>query len=331
MSQYKEEKKRAIEAVVLASRLCQHVQSNLIDGTSISKNDKSPVTIADFGAQAIVSLVLQKYFPQIPMVGEEDASALREENNPLSSKVFEAVRSVLPQANDAEILAAIDYGTYEGGAKGRHWCLDPIDGTKGFLRGDQYAVALALIEDGSVVLGVLGCPNLPLDIHNSDAQRGSLFVAVQGEGAQSLDMNGVFISDIQVDQAVQKHDLIFCESVETGHTSQSDSAKIADILGIKKEPVRIDSQCKYAIVARGEASIYLRLPTRIGYQEKIWDHGAGVIVIEEAGGRVSDIFGRKLDFSLGRTLAKNKGVVVTSGTLHKEVIQAVQEVLQNQE
>ena len=330
MSQYEKEKKSAIEAVVLASRLCQHVQKNLIDGVSISKEDKSPVTIADFGAQAIVSLVLQKAFPKIPMVGEEDATVLREENNPLAPQVFDAVRSALSDANDEEILQAIDYGTYEGGAKGLHWCLDPIDGTKGFLRGEQYAVALALIEDGEVVLGVLGCPNLPVDMNNQDGTRGSLFVAVRGEGAQSLDMNGIVTSDIRVDQVLEARDLIFCESVETGHTSQSDSAKIAELLGIIKEPVRIDSQCKYAIVARGDASIYLRLPTKPGYQEKIWDHGAGVIVIEEAGGRVSDIYGEKLDFSLGRTLANNKGVVVTSGALHDSVIEAVKQVLQIQ-
>ena len=59
---------------------------------------------------------------------------------------------------------------------GRYWALDPIDGTKGFLRGDQYAIALALIDDGDVVLGVLGCPNLA----NSDGSTGATFVAVPG-------------------------------------------------------------------------------------------------------------------------------------------------------
>ena len=82
-----------------------------------------------------------------------------------------------------------------------------------------------------------------------------------------LDMKEIHIRDIHVDQATTKQDLAFCESVEKAHTSQSDSAKIADLLGITKEPVRIDSQCKYAVVARGDASIYLRLPTR-RYQEK---------------------------------------------------------------
>jgi 3'(2'), 5'-bisphosphate nucleotidase len=58
----------------------------------------------------------------------------------------------------------------------RYWTLDPIDGTKGFLRGDQYAIALALVEHGEVVLGVLGCPNLP----NPDGSRGAIFAAGDG-------------------------------------------------------------------------------------------------------------------------------------------------------
>ena len=45
-----------------------------------------------------------------------------------------------------------------GEAEKRFWALDPIDGTKGFLQGDPYAIALALIVDGEIKLGVLGCP-----------------------------------------------------------------------------------------------------------------------------------------------------------------------------
>ena len=71
------------------------------------------------------------------------------------------------------------------------------------LRGDQYAVALALIEDGEVVLGVLGCPNLPRNISDAGSERGSIFAAVRGEGAQELDMKGLHIRDIHVDQATK--------------------------------------------------------------------------------------------------------------------------------
>ena len=115
----------------------------------------------------------------------------------------------------------------------------------------------------------------------------------------------------------------FCESVESGHSNQSESARIAEQLGITQEPYRIDSQCKYAAIARGDAQIYLRMPTRKDYREKIWDHAAGKLVVECAGGRVSDVEGRPLDFSRGRTLEDNRGVVATCGPIHDEVIEVV--------
>ena len=51
----------------------------------------------------------------------------------------------------------------------------------------------------------------------------------------------------------------------------------------------LDSLAKYAIVARGDADVYMRPPTRPAYSEKIWDHAAGMLVIEEAGGKLIDI------------------------------------------
>ena len=61
-----------------------------------------------------------------------------------------------------EVLNAISRCNSRGGKSGRFWVLDPVDGTLGFVRGDQYAIALALIEDGEPVIGVLGCPNYPM-------------------------------------------------------------------------------------------------------------------------------------------------------------------------
>jgi 3'(2'), 5'-bisphosphate nucleotidase len=121
-------------------------------------------------------------------------------------------------------------------------------------------------------------------------------------------------------------DARFCESVESAHSDQDESAKVVSLLGIRSEPFRIDSQCKYAAVARNDASIYLRLPTRADYEEKIWDHAAGSLVVECAGGRVSDVEGRPLDFSKGRTLSANTGVAATSGAIHDEVIAALKKV-----
>lgn len=247
----------------------------------------------------------------------------------LQEKVVEAVQEVLPELDPEEVLAAIDRGTYAGGAVGRHWTLDPIDGTKGFLRLDQYAVALALIEDGEPILGVLGCPNLPIDAAQPEGPRGCLFVAVKGQGARMYALDGNLERPVRVDGLTDPSQARFCESVEKAHSSQSDAARIAARLGITAPPFRIDSQCKYAAVARGDASIYLRLPTRADYVEKIWDHAAGVRVILEAGGQVTDMDGKPLDFGRGRTLASNqgKGVIVTNGALHDQVLAAVAAVL----
>lgn len=85
----------------------------------------------------------------------------------------------------------------------------------------------------------------------------------------------------------------------------------------------MDSQAKYAVVARGEAEIYLRLPTKPGYVEKIWDHAGGVLVVQEAGGTVTDIHGQPLDFTCGRGLEKNQGVIVTSGPFQQAVLQGL--------
>lgn len=294
----------------------------------MDKQDKSPVTVADFGAQAVVTHRLRTAFPDVPLVGEEDAAALREPGNrELAEQVVAHVGEGIPGIGPGEVLDLIDQGTYPGGPTGRHWTLDPIDGTKGFLRMDQYAVALALIEEGEVVLGVLGCPNLPLDPSDGDSEKGCLFVAVKGEGAFLRPLSGGAEEAVRVTEVRDTALANFCESVEAAHSSQSDSAKVAERLGITAAPFRIDSQCKYGAVSRGDASIYLRLPTRKDYQEKIWDHAAGAIVVSEAGGKVSDVTGRDLDFSRGRTLEANSGVIVTNGALHAPVVAAVREVL----
>ena len=149
-----------------------------------------------------------------------------------------------------------------------------------------------------------------------------IMIAVKGGGAGVVRSEST-VEPIRVSEVRDPAAARFCESVESGHSDQDWSVQIARKLGITTEPVRMDSQCKYAAVARGDASIYLRLPTRAGYEEKIWDHAAGMLVVEEAGGVVSDIDGKPLDFGHGRTLRHNRGVVATCGPIHAAVIDAI--------
>ena len=322
-SMYEQEYDVAVEAVRKASALCRRVREDFEREEALTKADRSPVTVADFGSQAVVLDALARAFPDDPVVAEEDATALRgEEHAAIRRRVVESVIAEAPHLDEHAVPAAIDRGRHEGGM-GRFWTLDPIDGTKGFIRGDQYAVALALIEDGRVVLGVLGCPNLPLDASDPSSAVGCLFAAIRGRGTRASALIGDEWSPVAVAAVTEPSAAVLCESMESGHTAHGASARIAETLGVQADPVRMDSQCKYAAVARGEASIYLRLPTRADYQEKIWDHAAGAMVIEEAGGRVTDLSARPLDFSQGRTLSRNRGIVATNGPLHPAVLAAL--------
>jgi len=312
----------AISAVVKASRLCRDVQNSLVSMDTVEKKDRSPVTIADLGSQALINLELLKSFPHDPIVSEEDTDALHRHEY-LKGKVLELVSAQIDHVSEAQILEAIDYGTREIDYKSRFWTVDPIDGTKGFLRGEQYAIALALVEDGRVVLGILGCPNFPLNDDRPEDGKGCLFATVKGNGAfmQGLDQDRK--EPIHVDSISHPREARFAEPVEKGHASHAAHAQISSALGITTPPYRIDSQCKYAAVSRGDVSIYLRLPKDKSYQEKIWDHAAGSLIVSEAGGRVTDIHGRSLDFSKGRRLQNNEGVVATNGKLHEKVLNAI--------
>jgi len=325
---YEHERLVAVEAVRKACRLSESVRATLISQGTITKSDRSPVTVADFSAQAVVNLALLTAFPDDPIMAEEDAAFLRSpQGAALKASVWHHVRAVVPGVADDAVLSAIDRGAGQGGPTGRHWALDPIDGTTGFLRGDQYAVALALIEDGQVVLGVLGCPKLPIGPGHPGGGTGCLFSAVKGQGATMQRIDDPTDRKITVTEIADPAAASFCESVEDSHSSHRHAARVASVLGMAAPPLHMDSQCKYAVLARGDVSVYLRLPTSADYEEKTWDHAAGWIIVKEAGGEVSDVRGQPLDFSLGRTLRRNRGVVGTNGKLHPHVIAALGRVL----
>lgn len=351
MSSYSKELEVAQLAVQRATLLTKNVFHEKAKGT-ISKDDASPVTIGDFGAQALIIHAIKKNFPDDEIVGEEEATSLRE-NHKLRDQIWALVDGTTLSDSTAEkvlggpvesidtMLDAIDAGNSSGGSKGRIWALDPIDGTKGFLRGGQYAVCLALMVDGDVKVGVLGCPNLPIDdsapltaesgVDQTDTEgKGVLFAAVSGQGARSRPLGTAGLGKSQAIQMKPVRDITqatFCESVEAGHSSHGDQHAIATKLGIVKPSVRMDSQAKYGSIARGAGDIYLRLPVNANYQEKIWDHAAGDLIVREAGGQVTDTLGRRLDFSKGRTLAENKGVVAAPAGVHASVLEVVKEVL----
>jgi 3'(2'), 5'-bisphosphate nucleotidase len=314
----------AIQAVRTAARLCQKVRKDLAEGGVIQKRDRSPVTVADYGSQAIICKTIREAFPKDAIVAEEDSGELRKpENSNILKQVTSYVREFSHSASSDEVCSWVDLGSHS--IQNRFWTLDPIDGTKGFLRGDQYAIALALIENGIVQLGLMACPNLYVDINRPDGRRGCLFLATRGKGSYQMEIEGEGKKTLSVSRADDPAEAFFTESVEQDHADHSTHLKIAQRLKITRPPFKMDSQAKYGIVARGEATFYMRVPSPSdpNYREKIWDHAAGAIIAEEAGGRVTDISGKPLDFSCGIHLEKNRGILASNGILHEAVLKAL--------
>ena len=325
MDQNSPEVVTAIQGAMKASALCQKIRKDLVAGESILKSDKSPVTIADYGAQAVICKWIKERFPHDPIVAEEDSKELRRpDHKKILEQVTSYVNAFVPNSSSEEVCSWIDFSS--NSITDRFWTLDPIDGTKGFLRGDQYAIALALIEKGVVTLGLLACPNLYVDIHEPYGERGCLFIALKGKGSVQMDSRGVNPRAISVSKVKNPSEATITESVEPDHADHLTHQRLAKKLNISKPSFRMDSQAKYGILARGEVTLYLRVPSpsEPGYKENIWDHAAGSIIAEEAGGRVTDVLGHPLDFSYGVKMVKNHGILVSNGFLHDVVLKALE-------
>src|SRR5512139_1454489 len=118
----------AMQAVQQASLLVKQVQAEMAAQT-LTKGDRSPVTVADFASQALVGFLLAQTFPDDPLVAEEDAQELRDPaQRAILDKVSGFVQRVLPEATPKRVCSWIDRGGSETGE--RFWTLDPIDGTK---------------------------------------------------------------------------------------------------------------------------------------------------------------------------------------------------------
>ena len=317
----------ALNVTRRASLLVRQVQAELIT-PALTKEDRSPVTVADYAAQALVGRLLAQAFPQDWLVAGEDSSALRTpEAVQVLKQITRFVRQALPDATSEMVCSWIDHRRTDSAV--RFWTLDPIDGTKGFLRGDQYAIALALVVDGHVQIGVLGCPNITKAQQPDLSGPGSLVIAVRDAGAWTTSLaSPEDFQQLQVSTQTDPALACLLRSFESGHTNVSQIDIFAQALGIQAAPVMMDSQAKYAVLAAGKGDLLLRLlsPSQPNYREKIWDQAAGSLVLEEAGGQITDLDGKPLNFTTGRSLRENRGILASNRLLHTAALSALQQI-----
>lgn len=319
---------RLIAAAGLVAEACllaQKVRLQLAGGDVAQKSDHSPVTVGDYAIQAWIGHRLSSLEPGCRIVGEESATALGRAAPLLVQHLLEVFGHLHPQPTRDDVFAWLAAGTGEGPLPSRFWTIDPIDGTKGFLQHGQYAVCLALIEGGLPVLGVLGCPALPHDglprALDAPDLRGCLLMAERGAGAFSVPLGGDCRAARPIHAARVKTPLLrVCESRDQTHSRQGLLSEAAGHAGIELQPLRMDSQCKYALVARGDADVFLRLPANPDYIENIWDHAAGALIASEAGALVSDLDGRPLNFAGGSRITGNRGILVAAPDWQAQIL-----------
>ncbi|KAA8519853.1 hypothetical protein F0562_014057 [Nyssa sinensis] len=301
----------------------------------------------------------------VSIVAEKDVRALsKADAGELLEAVVKTVNECLAEAprfglkipvmafGTTEVLEAISGCNSTRGPTGRFWVLNPVDGTLGFVHGDPYAVVLALIEDGEPVLGVLGCPNYPmkkewLSFQNGYRRiiskltqptpeswdKGCVIYARRGSGKAwmqpLLHREKKFVwpntgRPIHVSSIDNPSLATFCEAVEKSNSSHSFTSGLAHSVGLRNQPLHVNSMVKYAAIARGDAEIFMKF-ARAGNKEKIWDHAAGVVIIQEAGGVVTDAGGHPLDFSKGSYLeGLDRGIIACAGVkLHDKIIRAI--------
>ncbi|KAI4723019.1 3',5'-bisphosphate nucleotidase [Aureobasidium sp. EXF-10727] len=345
---YEHERMIAELAVQRASLLTKRILAD-IDKGALDKSDRTPVTIGDFGAQALMIGAIHHNFPEDSFIGEETATALRE-NDQLRDRVWDLVSTTHLQEKDLderlgnigsaeEMMDTIDLGNHPGGRKGRIWVLDPIDGTATFMRNQQYAVCLALIVDGEQRVGVIGCPNLDLSTGkisegNADnAGNGQMLSAIRGRGAtiRPLGHGGLQPATPISKRKEISSDPRTLDFVESGNSKSVDldfHRKVAEKLGAPWPGTDMwSSQMRYIAMAVGGGDIMLRFYSKKGHKSYLWDHAGGFLIFEESGGKVTDLDGKPIDFGAGRRFENNSEMVAAPEDAQPRILQLVNEML----
>jgi 3'(2'), 5'-bisphosphate nucleotidase len=350
-SRYVRERHIAELAVQRAAILTKKVLSSVNRG-EFSKTDATPVTIADFAVQSLIISAIRAAFPADKFVGEENGDVLRE-NDELRQRVWDIVSSTHLDDEESEsliaspssiedMLDAIDLGGGgQGGPEGRIWMLDPIDGTAAFLRNEQYAVSLALIEDGREKVGVLGCPNLHPNcerVQESLVDKdgyGLLLSAARGQGATVRPIGrGALLPSTEIRQLgagpEDLKDLHFVDSSVSNTWWHEKVREVAEYVGASYPATDIwSSHMRYAAMIVGGADVQLRIPRKkFGGHVYIWDHAGVQLIFTEAGGKITDLYGKEIDFGAGRELSNNWGIIAARGGVHSRIIEIVNQLVE---
>lgn len=193
-------------------------------------------------------------------------------------------------------------------SKNRVWIVDPLDGTAGFVKKDgDFAVQIGLAENGEPVLGVVFLP-----FHNT------LYFASKGQGAFAIE-NSDPPKRLQVSAKIDFAEMSI--AVSRDHRSPRMSY-ILENFGIEREIRRGSVGLKIGLIAQQICDLYIHLSPR----SKLWDTCAPQIIIEEAGGKLTDLFGYPMRYDIA-DVQNHNGVAASNGAIHGETIRQLRPLL----
>ena len=225
-----------------AAILAVNRQAMKIDG----KTDGSPVTEADLAADRIIAAGLARLVPGLP--------ALSEERVQLAKPLYD----------------------------GSFFLIDPLDGTKEFVAGrDEFTVNLALVSNGTPLLGIIGAPAL-----------GLIWRGLVGRGAERLTTQTGSVAKPIHTRPLPPRGEPWIAAVSRSHGDSRTEAFIAARPGAVR--AKLGSAVKFGRVAEGKADIYPRLAPTCE-----WDVAAGYAIVTAAGGKITDAQGADLQFGKG--------------------------------
>lgn len=288
--------KPIVDAVRHAATLTVRVQHQFVE--RMNKAGQEPVTIADYGVQAILCRAIGLAYPDDAVIAEESAAEFsRTLSDAQQLQVAELVGDAIGMTvTVSDVVRWLDTGRNHSAES--TWVIDPIDGTRGFLEGRRYVIGVGLLERGRPMGAVIGLPSDELLLYAWD---GIAYAEPLAGGAPYQ----IFTAERSGPLTRPTTNGVFGWGVEKALGGVSAPAKD-----------RIDAQLEhYALIAQGAADVFICGRC----SAKIWDHVAGVALVEAAGGRVTDFHGKPLDFSQGTTVPQNN-VVVSNGHIHQELL-----------
>ena len=192
--------------------------------------------------------------------------------------------------------------------KRRVWMVDPIDGTSGFINRDgDFAVQIGLTVEGESILGVVYQP-----FHRV------LYRAIKG--------GGTWVETIDAGpQLARVSDNVRLSEMRLAASRSHRSARmtrVVEALNVKEEIQRGSVGVKVGLIVSQDCDLYVHL----GPRTKQWDTCAPEIILREAGGEFTDLFGRRLKYNTADTQNRN-GIVASNSAAHKQIIETLAPLL----